>query len=79
MLLYSTTIELILLSTTIKGHVMFFKSNNENSPSKLLETKVKRLESKLVEQRGEIAALKSRLIDAGRLLKQTKRNVRVPL
>ena len=51
---------------------MFFKRKSETTPSTSLETKVRRLENKLLQQNEQILELKRRLIDAGRHLKRTQ-------
>jgi len=51
---------------------MFFKRETKPSQSTSLETKVRRLENKLLQQNEQILELKRRLIDAGRHLKRTQ-------
>ena len=70
MLLCYVAICLILLSRIIKGSIMFFKREDKEKASKLLETKVRRLEKKLSQQNEQILELRRRLLDAGRHLKR---------
>ena len=56
---------------------MFFKQKSADKPSLSLDTKVRRLEKKLLKQNEQILELKRRLIDAGRHLKRMQSHVRI--